>query len=96
MNSNSINQINWTFTFILVSSYIFISIFILKLFVNNYQPRDNSTVEETTHLLTTDSHSDDEEVVDENNTNILISLENDYINDINTLYNIEANNHISK
>lgn len=103
MNNDIIHQINWTIIFILVSSYILIIIFLLKLVAFN-QNIPESTPEENKHLLLpySDSENEDDEFYntrEENNidkdyedTNILISMEKDYINDINTLYDIKTNN----
>ena len=92
MNYNTIHQVNWTFIIFTILSYIIISILIIKLLVINPRINIYSTLEENQHLLP--EINNDMSHLDENDidTDILISMENNYINDIETLYNIETNN----
>lgn len=100
MNHNTIHQINWTFIFLMISSYIILSVLLLKLFISNPNYNTYSNEEERIYLLNisdNESISDISETDDrfeefDTSSSILISIENNYINDINSLNNIETNN----
>jgi hypothetical protein len=108
MKNNTIHQINWTFIIFMVSSYVILSVLLLKLFISNPNYNTYSSIEENRHLLDmsddesisdiieTDNKTEDIDEIDEideisENNNILISIENNYINDIDSSYNIETN-----
>jgi len=100
MNHNTIHQINWTFIFLMISSYVILSVLLLKLFISNPNYNTYSDEEERIYLLNisdNESISDISETDDrfeefDTSSSILISIENNYINDIDSLNNIETNN----
>ena len=111
MDYNKILQINWSFIFFMILSYLTICVLIIQLLVRSPRSTANYTLEENLHLLAEINTDSDEEGIydndiqsdqqsknlthldiENNETDILISMENNYINDIDSLYNIETNN----
>ena len=100
---NSLHQTNWIFIVLLISGYFFIAALFLMLFTRRGYENNEANSEEKEHLLSNKNEEDESHNLCKNtdfnkentneqkfNNDILISFENNYINDITDSINIET------